>query len=244
MKAPTISIFSDQQKKQQTQLEAEIKQWGESLKSPDENEELFKKLSTWEKDISETTWEVLKPGKAKATSGATLTVKEDGSVLASGTKKETDVYELIASTSLNKISALRVEFLTDESLTNGGPSRSHNLVLNEIVLNSMGLPNSQHGAKKGQFVRIELDGKDRILHIAEVQAFAGEKNVALNGQASQSTTGYGGVAKLAIDGNTDGDFHKSKSVTHNANGDAAAWWEVNLGKEQSLTKLCCMESYG
>ena len=70
-----------------------------------------------------------------------------------------------------------------------------------------------------------------------MQAFAGEKNVALNGEASQSTTGYGGVAKLAIDGNTDGDFHKSKSVTHNANGDAAAWWEVNLGKEQNLTKL-------
>ena len=91
--SPTISIFSDQQKKQQTQLEAEIKQWGESLKSPDENEELFKTLSTWEKAISETTWEVLKPGKVKATSGATLTVKDDGSVLASGTKKETDVHK-------------------------------------------------------------------------------------------------------------------------------------------------------
>jgi len=133
--SPTISIFSDQQKKQQTQLEAEIKKWGESLKSPDENEELFKKLSAWEKDISKTTWEVLKPGKVKATSGATLTVKDDGSVLASGTKKETDVYELIARTSLNKISALRVEFLTDDTLTNGGPSRNQNLVLNEIILN-------------------------------------------------------------------------------------------------------------
>ena len=235
--SPTISIFSDQQKKQQTQLEAEIKQWGESLKSPDENEELFKKLSAWEKDISKTTWEVLKPGKVKAISGATLTVKDDGSVLASGTKKETDVYELIARTSLNKISALRVEFLTDDTLTNGGPSRNQNLVLNEIILNSMGFSESARGVKKGQFVRIELDGKDRILHIAEVQAFAGEKNVALNGEASQSTTGYGGVAKLAIDGNTDGDFHKSKSVTHNANGDASAWWEVNLGKEQNLSKL-------
>ena len=235
--SPTISIFSDQQKKQQSQLEAEIKQLGESLRSPDENEELSKKLSAWEKDISKTTWEVLKPGKVKATSGATLTVKEDGSVLASGTKKETDVYELTARTSLNEISALRVEFLTDDSLTNGGPSRNQNLVLNEIILNSMGLPNSQRGAKKGQFVRIELDGKDRILHVAEVQALVEEENVALNGEASQSTTGYGGLAKLAIDGNTDGDFHKSKSVTHNANGDAAAWWEVDLGKEQNLTSL-------
>ena len=237
--SPIISIFSDQQNKQQKQLEAEIKQLGESLKSPHGSEELSKNLSDWEKGISATIWEVLKPGKVKATSGATLTVQEDGSVLASGTKKETDVYQLTAHTSLSKISALRVEFLTDDSLTNGGPSRNHNLVLNEIILNSTGFSESESdpGTKKGQFVRIELDGKDRILHIAEVQAFVGKENVARNGKAIQSTTGYGGFPKLAIDGMTDGDFHKSKSVTHNANGDAAAWWEVDLGKEQNLTKL-------
>ena len=235
--SPFISVFSDQQKQQQKQLNSDIKQLKESLSSPHINDELSKKLSAWEKDISLTTWEVLKPSHAKALSGATLTIQDDGSVLASGTHKATDEYKLTLQSSLEKIRALRVEFLTDESLAKGGPARNHNLVLNEIILNSMGLPNSQHGAKKGQFVRIELDGKDRILHIAEVEAFVGEENAALNGKASQSTTGYGGVAKLAIDGNTNGDFHKSKSVTHNANGDAAAWWEVDLGEEQNLTRL-------
>ena len=38
---------------------------------------------------------------------------------------------------------------------------------------------SEGSAKKGQFVRIELPGKDRILHLAEVQAFAEQENVAL-----------------------------------------------------------------
>ena len=235
--SPLISIFSDQQKLQQKQLSLEIKQLKESLTSPHRSEKFSKKLSAWEKDITSTTWEVLKPSHANAISGATLTIGEDGSVLASGTQKSIDEYKLTLQSSLEKISALRVEFLADESLTKGGPSRNHNLVLNEVILNSMGLPNSVRGAKKGQFVRIELDGKDRILHIAEVQAFVGEENVALNGGASQSTTGYGGTAKLAIDGNTDGDFYKSKSVTHNANGDADAWWEVDLGKEKKLTKL-------
>jgi hypothetical protein len=235
--SPVVSFYSDQQKKMRSKYESEIKQLGESLKSPLGSDELSKKLIDWEKDISTTKWQVLKPTKVKAVSGATLTVGEDGSVLASGIKKVTDEYRLTFQSSLEKISALRVEFLSDDSLTDGGPSRNHNLVLNEIILNSMGFDDSERGAKKGQFVRIELDGKDRILHVAEVQAFVGEENVAVNGKARQSTTGYGGLAKLAIDGNTDGDFHKSKSVTHNANGDAEAWWEVDLGKEQNLTKL-------
>ena len=235
--SPSISIFSDQQKKQQKHLEAEINQLGKSLKSPHGNGEFSQKLITWEKDMSTTKWEILKPIKAKATSGATLAVGEDGSVLASGVKKATDEYKFIFQSSLESVTALRVEFLTDDSLTLGGPSRNHNLVLNEIILNSMGLPRAEGGVKKGQFVRIELDEKDRILHVAEVQAFVGQENVALKGKAKQSTTGYGGVAKLAIDGNTDGDFSKSKSVTHNANGDPKPWWEVDLGKEQNLTRL-------
>jgi hypothetical protein len=234
--SPLISIFSDQQKKQKKQLEAEINQLEKSLSFPHGNEKLAQKLAAWEKDMGTTRWEILKPTQAKSQSGATLTLSDDGSVLASGDQKATDEYKFTFQSSLKTVAGLRVELLTDESLTQGGPSRNHNLVLNEIILNSIGFSNLGHGVKRGQFVRIELDGKDRLLHVAEVQAFVGDKNVALTGKATQSTTGYGGVAKLAIDGNTDGVF-KSKSVTHNANGDADAWWEVDLGEERNLTKL-------
>ena len=235
--SPVISIFSDRQKKQKKQLEAEINQLEKSLKFPYGNEELAQKLAAWEKDMGTTRWEILKPTQAKSQSGATLTLSDDGSVLASGEKKATDEYKFTFQSSLKIVAGLRVELLTDESLTQGGPSRNHNLVLNEIILNSIGFSNLGHSVKRGQFVRIELDGTDRLLHVAEVQVFVGDKNVALTGKATQSTTGYGGVAKLAIDGNTDGDFQKSKSVTHNANGDADAWWEVDLGEECNLTKL-------
>ena len=234
---PTHSVFSDTQKKQITNLENEISQLENSLKSPYRNTKLKEELSSWEKTLSDTKWEVLVPTRAKATSGANLDIAADGSVLASGVKKVIDDYQLRLQTTLDKIYALRLELLTDVSLNEKGPARNHNLVLNEIILNSMGRGGSQSLAKTGQFVRIELPGKDRILHVAEVQAFVGQENVALKGNAKQSTTGYGGFAKLAIDGNTDGDFHNSKSVTHNANGDAEAWWEVDLRKEYDLTKL-------
>ena len=55
----------------------------------------------------------------------------------------------------------------------------------------------------GRFVRISLPGKDRILSLAEVQVFSGAENVALKGEAKQSSTDYDGPAKLAIDGNTE-----------------------------------------
>jgi hypothetical protein len=60
---------------------------------------------------------------------------------------------------------------------------------------------------QARFVRIELPGKERILSLAEVQVFQGDKNVAQSGEARQSTTAFDGPARLAIDGNTNGDLN-------------------------------------
>jgi hypothetical protein len=57
---------------------------------------------------------------------------------------------------------------------------------------------------------------------AELRVFSG-RNLALDGLASQSTTGFGGLPALAIDGNTRGD-----SFTHTEVGDPAPSWEVAL----------------
>src|SRR5262249_3138422 len=53
-------------------------------------------------------WTVLKPTEMKSEGGATLTLKEDGSVLASGKNPDQDSYTLICPTSLESISALRL----------------------------------------------------------------------------------------------------------------------------------------
>lgn len=64
------------------------------------------------------------------------------------------------------------------------------------------------------------------------QSTACNSNIALFGMASQSSTGYGGVANRAIDGNTNGAW-SGNSVTH-TNNEANPWWEVALDTTYSI----------
>jgi hypothetical protein len=67
------------------------------------------------------------------------------------------------------------------------------------------------------------------LSLLSVNANAGlMTNIALGGSASQSSTGWGGSANRAIDGNTSGNYGHGSS-TH-TNNDSNAWWEVDLGQ--------------
>jgi len=234
---PVYSIFSDDQKKTKARLTSQIAELENSLKNPGSNPKMLAELAKWEEELRKTKWSTLVPRQVVASSGADLNISSDGSIFASGKKAEVEDYELSAASTLNQITALRVDLLSDERLPHNGPSRIHNLVLNEIVLNSFGREGKSANTKSGRYIRLELPGKHKFIHVAEVQAFVGDENVALLGKASQSSTDYGGDAKLAIDGNTDGDYHKSKSVTHTANGDEEPWLEIDLGKEHDLTRL-------
>ena len=86
-----------------------------------------------------------------------------------------------------------------------------------------------------RFVRVALPGKDRILSLAEVQVFSGAENVALKGEAKQSSTAFDGPATLAIDGKTGGNFD-NKSVTH-TNVEADPWWEVDLKADKAIDRI-------
>ncbi len=81
---------------------------------------------------------------------------------------------------------------------------------------------------------------------ADLRVFAG-RNLARDGEASQSSEAAGGVPSRAIDGNTGGAFFAG-SVTHTADGDAAPWWEVLLYGPSTLDTIfiwnrtdCCAE---
>ena len=58
--------------------------------------------------------------------------------------------------------------------------------------------------------------------------------MARSGKVSQISTGFNGPAKLAIDGNTDGDYAKM-SVTH-TNKEDNPWLEIDLGSPAKLIK--------
>jgi hypothetical protein len=63
----------------------------------------------------------------KSTGGVGLSVQPDGSILASGTTPATATYTVRASTTtLSKITGLRLEVLTDDSLPLKGPGRAPN----------------------------------------------------------------------------------------------------------------------
>ncbi len=89
---------------------------------------------------------------------------------------------------------------------------------------------------RGRYVRIELPGPLRILSLAEVEVFEGEKNLARAGQTNQVSTDYEGSSELAIDGNTDGDYFAAKSTTHTRQQDDP-WWEVDLGGGQQIDRI-------
>ncbi|MBI1373625.1 MAG: DUF1553 domain-containing protein [Phycisphaera sp.] len=92
------------------------------------------------------------------------------------------------------------------------------------------------GAIPVRYLRVQNIDKDAYLHIAELEAFVGDRNVAREGKATQSSTDYDAPASRAIDGVTDGDFFGKNSVTHTKK-ENDPWLEVDLGKEVNLTKI-------
>ncbi|HYN86149.1 MAG TPA: discoidin domain-containing protein [Pyrinomonadaceae bacterium] len=107
--------------------------------------------------------------------------------------------------------------------------------------------------RTGRYVRVQLAGTNH-LSLAEVEVMgrptvAAPKvpaNVALGKAATQSSTGWGGVASKAADGKTDGQWQlNSVSTTFS---DKEAWWEVDLGSVQQINTVkvwnradCCTD---
>jgi mono/diheme cytochrome c family protein len=231
--APTIPTPSPADEAKRSDKKSQIAAIEAKLDQPAQWAEAQAK---WEQSLSAQMpqWVALDPQTFTSANGATLTKADDKSLLASGTRPTTDTYTLTANSDLKGITAFRVEALPDPSLPNNGPGRHDNggFVLNHFHVT---VAPAKAGPVHGRFVRIELPGHEKILHLAEVQVFHGSENLALKGKATQSTTAFAGDAQFAIDGFTDGDFVQHKT-SHTAESDNP-WWEVDLGSEQDLDKV-------
>lgn len=98
-----------------------------------------------------------------------------------------------------------------------------------------------------RYVQVRLLGTG-TLELDEVQVLQTEKgpNVAQLGLASQSSTGWGGDAARAIDGNANGSF-SANSVTHTL-VESQPWWQVDLRRARRIGEVilhnrsdCCAE---
>ncbi|MBT4693316.1 MAG: DUF1553 domain-containing protein, partial [Planctomycetaceae bacterium] len=178
----------------------------------------------------------LTPIDQKSTSGGKtgLTVSADGVISSSGAAQKTESYELTFSSLPKSVTAIRLEALADEALPAGGPGRAGNgnFVLTEFSA-LVGAPADE--SPTGKIVRIDLPGKQRIIHVAEIQVFSKGENVALLGVAKQSSIGSGGEVKRANDGNTDGNY-TAGSVSHTGTEDNP-WIEIELAAAVAIDSI-------
>jgi len=118
-------------------------------------------------------WSVLRTVSAVSRRGVKLSVQDDGSILAAPNLLEVmptlDTYDIRAATDLPRVTAIRLEALTDSSLPRGGPGRAARVLLSEFRVST---PPARRKAFRGRYVRLSLPDKETSLHMNEVQVFA------------------------------------------------------------------------
>ncbi len=221
--SPRLELYSDEQKTNKAAWQAELATLEQTLTTP--TPELLESLAKFDRDYPrDLPWVGLKPDSATSLSSAELTIGEDQSVLVKNPGK-TDTTTLLLPAPAGPLSALRIDVLPDPSLPGNGPGYAGgNFVVTHV---SATIVPKDEQRPRGRYVRVESPGKQRYLHLAEVQVFSGVDNVATKGQATQISTDFEGKAELANDGNTNGQYFEGKSVSHTATADDP-WWEVDL----------------
>lgn len=102
------------------------------------SEATWQKVAAWEQSLGSVgaVWKPLDPESFISSDGATLTKQSDGSILSGGIRPEKDTLTIIGTVTLPKVTAIKLEVLTDESLPHRGPGRQDNgnLHLSEFEL--------------------------------------------------------------------------------------------------------------
>lgn len=229
--SPRLELFTSEQLKQKETWLADVARLEKDVATA--TPAVLESLAKWDAAFPRAlAWKPLKPTSGKSDGGVTLNVADDGTVRADKAAAKA-TYSVEIPLPAGKLNAMRLDTLPDDSLPGKGAGfGGGNFVLSKVSA-TITPPNGTR--LNGRFVRVELPGKARFLHLAEVQVFTGNDNLALKGEAKQSTTDYGGDAKRANDGNTSGDYTKN-SVSHTAQEDNP-WWEVDLKSELPIDRV-------
>ena len=109
--------------------EARKKQLAAALKSY-EADDLQPRFAKWlasdDAGVPRSGWQLLDVTNITSKGGATFQKQNDGSWLGGGANPGDDLYTLVASTSARRITGLKLEALTHESLPKNGPGRAGN----------------------------------------------------------------------------------------------------------------------
>jgi len=83
--------------------------------------------------------------------------------------------------------------------------------------------------------RLTITNSRAYLSLAEVQLLNGSLNYAPSGVATQSTTGFGGDASRAIDGNINQRW-SGRGITH-TNNSKSGWWQLKMPTPVNANKI-------
>lgn len=177
----------------------------------------------WESQYS---WTPLIPLSQTPESSNPIDSPADRTVPVDDEKLDSDVEEFEFNTKLTDITGIRLNALAQ-------PRDSDTRLTVEQVSLTASLPNDAQF--RGRTVRLDVLEQSQFLHLAEIEVFHDDVNLATSGTARQSTTSFNGGAERAIDGNTDGTW-SNDSVSHTA-FEANPWWEVDLGAMQEVSRI-------
>ena len=227
--SPVLQLFTPEQKAHRAKWQDEIAKIEARFKTS--TPELVKSQEEWERNFTgDEKWARLEPGPLKAKSGGTIETTETQSIKFSPQSK-TETYTVDFSLPASRIAGLRLEV---GRIGKPAPEEeSHADFSISRVAASLNVPTTNHPIAR--YLRLDLPGKERILSLAEVQVFSAETNIALHGEAKQSSIAFDGVAARAIDGNTDGSYDKA-STTHTGISEDP-WWELDLKTSQPIDRI-------
>ncbi len=221
--SPIISIWSKEQQIQRHALEKQIAQLKTQIARP--SDELNSERQEWIENVSTPPdWADAKPLAARSESRE-LSIASDGNINASDERPEFDTYDVDIQSSTDPLTAVQI-VIPDQQDTN--------FVITKVKAH-WSPANSDDANVSAKFLRVEVPGKKKFVHLAEIQAFSGEENIALTAKATQSSTYSDAEAKRVNDGNTDGDY-KKQSVSH-TQSQTSPWIELEFSRTLPIDKI-------
>ncbi|MDG2221667.1 MAG: DUF1553 domain-containing protein [Rubripirellula sp.] len=218
---PLLEVWSDQQRTRQKSLQQESEALQQKL-TQDRPEIDADRVSWLAGFDQQPTWSPL-TAEAVEAEHRSLAIGEQGWIDANGELPQTDRYQLRYPIKAQSITGLRLEVPAEQT---------DNFVVSSI--SAVWEPEDSQPTD-ARYVRVELPGANKMIHLAEIQVYSDGKNVAVDGTPSQSTTDFGGEVKYVNDGNTDGNYN-GRSVTHTAS-QTDPWIEIDLGKLVPVERL-------
>ena len=231
--APVLSLFTPEQKQQRLPLESEIVALQATLRT--RTPELLAAQSMWESRFdAPLTWAPLALSAQRSKEGAAMSRGAEGAIRVER-KGESDVYTLTETVREARVlTGLSLEALPDDFAVRASDRPGvREFVVTRILASVM--PATEREVV-GRYLRVELPGKNKVLSLAEVEVVGGGENLALAGEATQSSTAEERGAKLAIDGKNSGDAAKGKATTLTENSENP-WWELDLKGNHAVERV-------